>query len=33
MGVELDLSERNIGIRSQRYSAILDNLEVCCIGP
>jgi peroxiredoxin len=27
MGVELDLSARNIGIRSQRYSAIVDNLQ------
>ena len=28
MAVELDLTDRNIGIRSQRYSAIIDNLQV-----
>ena len=28
MGVDLDLSDRNIGVRSQRYSAIIEDLKV-----
>lgn len=29
MGVELDLTSKSLGIRSRRYSMILDDLEVC----
>lgn len=28
MGVEMDLTEKGMGIRSRRYSMIVDNLEV-----
>lgn len=30
LGSDMDLSARNVGTRSRRYSAIIDDLTVCC---